>query len=297
MIRTSTIDWIEGTYPDPCDNQQHLQTFAARATNTRAKDWFPMKGFNRYKMGTQHDSGVKVLSGRSDMGTHLIASGSALGAMRDAGITSDDLLALLLDQDCRPTRIDLAIDAVDSRMNFLRLFREIRKGRAVTKAKTPYLIQSGEDGWTLYVGAPQSDKHMRIYNKNAEVKHKAACPPGADDWIRIELVLMRGWARRAARLVGRSSVADAARSQVRSFIDFPTNNAWLAVVQGDIMDVGRSTRKITDTRKWLLDTVASVLARESLASPSLYLDFQARVQAEFQKLIDAPGARAVDDGG
>ena len=112
MLRTSTIDWIEGTYPEPCDNAEHLKTFAARATNTRAKDWYPMKGFNRYKMGTQHDSGMKVLSGRADMGTHLIASGSALTAMREAGIASDALLALLLDQDCKPTRIDLAIDAV-----------------------------------------------------------------------------------------------------------------------------------------------------------------------------------------
>lgn len=282
MIITHAVDWLEGTLMESCDNEQHLKTTAARLTDTSAADWRRDKGFNRYKMGVRHDSGMRALCGREDMGTHLIASGSALAGLRLMGRETADLIEHVLDQNMRPTRIDLAIDAVDSRMNFLRLKREFSHKRAVTKASVWYLVQSADNGWTLYVGAPQSDKHMRIYNKNAEVKHKATCPPGADDWIRIELVLMRQWARRAARVVVQTTVGDTARGAIRAFADIPTDAAWLAVMAGKQSALASSSRKTTDTAAWLTGVVAKVLARECIASPQLYVDFLGAFRREYE---------------
>jgi Replication initiation factor len=289
----TTIDWYEGSLPEACDGPAHLKETAARVTNTRAADWHDDKAFNRYNIGARHDSGARALTGRADMGTHLIVSGSALAALKTVDRSSVDLIALTLDYDMRPTRIDLAIDAIDSGFRFGAAFRELRAGRAETKASTWYLVQSGEDGWTLYIGAPQSDKHMRVYNKEAELAHKATAPPGITDWVRVELVLMRSWARRAARVAVQDGAHTACVSYIRDFISMPTVNAWAEIVAGRVSLVGASTRKITDTKRWLLQVAARTLARETIADPTLYGQFIESVQQHYLDLTN-PQSKTVN---
>lgn len=291
---STTVDWIEGTVSDSCDNALHLKTLAGRLTNTPTASWHDDKAFNRYSIGARHESGMRALTGRADMGTHLIASGSALTALRGADCSEIDLLNMLHDQDWHATRIDLAIDAIDSNLKPLALLRACERGKLESKARTWYLVRSGNNGWTLYIGAPQSEKHMRVYNKYAEIKHRAAAPPGVDNWVRLELVLMHVWARRAARVLCAAATPDLAASLIKAYANIPSSTAWVAVLDRPLSDLGTSTRKVTDTKRWLLEVVSGVLARESLADPKTYMAFVQKVQDQFIELADRSRERTVN---
>lgn len=271
------IDWLEVTSKTSCKNQSELQRRAAEATKTRSDDWHTDQAFNRYKVCVRGPGGALALCGREDMGTHIILGGVALTAFREMGAASHLLLNNFTAWGYRPTRIDLAIDAIDSRIDGLSTWRDFDEKRAETKAATILLVTSGNNGWTLYVGSRSSEKHMRIYNKYAEVDNKAVVPDAVDDWVRFEIVCKAHHSRAAASLIQHEGVSNAARSLIQSYARNPSNEKWNRVMEGPITEVGKSVRKMTNTRRWLMEVAAKTLAREFQADPSVYQEFTEKV--------------------
>ena len=191
----STLDWIEGTQSDVMMTGASLRALAASTTGTPESEWRPDKAFNRYALCMRHGSSMRALSGKPDMGTHFIVSGQAITALGKSGHDQNDIVTRLNAHNVRMSRIDLAVDCFNTGLSLRGLFNDLRHRRADTASRTHYMISSDNGGLTLYIGAPQSDKHLRAYNKAAEVKHKASIPDGTDDWIRVELVAMREQAR------------------------------------------------------------------------------------------------------
>lgn len=284
MRTTPIVDWLEGTSPITAKNIDDLRLNAARLTGLSAGDWRPDSAFNRYAYCIRHKTGVRALCGRADMGTHVIASGQALSNLRRDGIETDALLAWCESQSLHATRIDLALDCVDTRLKIRQLYSEFKRSRADTAVRTAYMVQSQNDGLTLYIGAPQSDKHIRIYNKSAELKAKAVCPPNVDDWVRIELVTMRDQAKAAAYHIDHEGIDTTVRSFLLGFVNFPFNGAWVKVMRGESFELGKSERKTTDTAKWLIDVVAKTLARESIADPEFLMEFLEETQYHYDIL-------------
>ena len=284
MPTTPIVDWLEGTSPVTAKDIRGLGQNAAMLTQTLPCDWRPDSAFNRYSLCLRHKSGLRALCGRADMGTHIIASGQALSNLARAGMAADQLLAYAESQTLHATRIDLALDCVEARIKIRQLYSEFKRKRADTGVKTAYMVQSENDGLTLYLGAPQSDKHVRIYNKTAELKKRAVAPPGVKDWVRIELVTMRDQAKAAAYHINHEGIDVTARSFLLGFVDFPHNGAWVKALRGESFEIGHSEKTTTDTAKWLLEVVAKTLARELIADPSFYMEFLEMVQYQFGEL-------------
>jgi DNA relaxase NicK len=271
------IDWLEVTSKAICKSEADLKRKAGSATKTDPGDWHTDKAFNRYKVCVRGPGGALALCGRDDMGTHIILGGVALTTFRALGAKSHHLLANFTQWGYRATRIDLAIDAIDSRIDGLQTWRDFDEKRAETRAAAPFLVSSGNSGWTLYIGARQSDKHMRIYNKYAEVQNKGVVPEGVDDWVRFEIVLKRHHSRAAAALIQERGVAITARSLINDYARNPADPKWNKVMEGEITEIGKSVRKMTNTRRWLMEVAAKTLAREFQADPSIWQDFNTKV--------------------
>lgn len=262
--------------PEPCDNVDHLKARASRATQTDVIAWKPTKPLHGYTIAVRHESGAKAMTGRSDMGTHLIVSGSALAAFATDGQPGPELVAHMASLNARFTRLDLALDVINSRLNFLQAFRDIDEDRAETQSRAYLLVQSNDKGWTLYVGSRSSDRFFRVYNKYAEVRRKAQVPPDCEDWVRFELSLSRVWARIGASLVERHTVPLVVPSAIKAFIHLPNNRRWAACLSGATIRIGHSTTRGHDTQFWLLESVTKTLAREIVNDPDFAEKFRVR---------------------
>ena len=286
MPAKATLDWIEGSTEDFTEDENILAKLASKLTGLDTGAWHSDKAFNRYKLCVRHQSGVQVLSGTRGNGTHLIASGQAITDLADHGISQMQFIITLEDNGIRPTRYDLALDCTNMGLNPSALHRQFLKGQAETKARTPYLIRSGQDGLTLYVGAQQSDRHLRMYNKAAEVKNKARVPVDVKNWVRIELVMMREFARFAHDSITTVGIDVATRSHIKEFVHWPTDRRYMRAVSGPVSEVGKSTRTITNTQEWLLSVVARTVAKQSIADADFLGRFLGRVKADLDELKD-----------
>jgi len=284
MPTKAVLDWIEGSNDDFTESPEILIKLAASICDLHPDGWRLAKGFNRYKLCVRHISGVQVLSGTKGNGLHVIASGQAISALAEMGTSSMDFIGRFGRYSIQPTRYDLALDCINMGLNPSVLYKEFNAGRAESKARTPYLIRSGQGGLTLYIGAQQSDRHIRMYNKEAEIKRKAKVPEGIKDWIRIEITLMREFARYGHDTITTSGLDVAVRSHIKEYCNFPTDRRFMRAVTGETVAIGTSTRTITDTQAWLLSTVAKTVARESLADDRFYERFLKRIQTEIDIL-------------
>lgn len=85
----------------------------------------------------------------------------------------------LRNEQWRPSRIDVAVDFIDSDQSIETLWTEHIQAQALKRRNKAQLILSG-NGDTINIGSRKSDKYMRIYDKGMEQKTDM-------DWKRIEL--------------------------------------------------------------------------------------------------------------
>ena len=113
------------------------------------------------------------------------ASGSALSALRSAGVFGEYLRLLSSEGPHRVTRLDAALDVVTPTWPILRkLYRKVRQNgiRLSKKACTGRLISGpcvdgGETG-TLYLGKKTAEVHAKVYDKRQERLDKGYSDPG-----------------------------------------------------------------------------------------------------------------------
>lgn len=158
------------------------------------------KGMYGYSFRLSSPDGVMVLysAGRDDI--HVQMSGKAC----DADVHK--LVDLLLPSD-HVTRLDIALDCIGSGItcseiwgwlcqgSFASVSSSIRQIEGLLSRKSSYARSSSElserfektrsnSGHTIYVGAPSSDRMVRIYDKGAESET-------GTDWLRFEIQLRR----------------------------------------------------------------------------------------------------------
>jgi DNA relaxase NicK len=127
--------------------------------------WFNLPGENGDKLG------------------HILVSlsGSVLGRLSVEQIR--ELSRRLLELGFKATRFDVAMDDYDKRVGFSEIVDALRCGN-FARFKTFDIVCNGGkrdfNGWTIYCGSNQSDRRLRIYDKQAESK-------GEIDAIRWEI--------------------------------------------------------------------------------------------------------------
>lgn len=278
------VDWVAATIPNDDKSVPNAVAVAEDVLPVTRGTWTPTKARNGYKYADRTPDGIIAMTGRDDMGTHLILPGSAIAALQTRGISIDALLQPFVEKGANFARVDCAIDTIDAGLDVPALKAALDHNNAVTSARRWSLLTSGESGFCLYVGSRQSERFLRVYNKAAQVASMGE-KPLADDWIRVEIELKATAAHTAAHMLyATSDPARVARSQITLFADFPTVRTWRHVMSGHIMAVGKSHRRLTGTRRWLLGVVASALAAEIHADPGFKFEFERSVRAALENL-------------
>lgn len=144
-------------------------------------------------------------------------TGAELGALRGMDVKSTYLIGHALNHSARVTRIDFAVDIHGRKANVDEVRSIFEAGHAKTQAGSggsyrgialaEAAIRGGE---TLYIGSPQSDRQMRIYDKGAEQGTN-------EDWIRVELVSRKELAHNLALAMLTDGEAAAGRQAIRNF--------------------------------------------------------------------------------
>ncbi|HET7637751.1 MAG TPA: replication initiation factor domain-containing protein, partial [Ktedonobacteraceae bacterium] len=175
MSISATIDWLSATFKISKDTALHLYGITTEFDEIKA-----MHGYNsacRYK-GT---GVMKFWNNTGDrMGVHYQYPGSSLASLGSSGIPPTAILNRVLTLGGKVSRIDLAIDIIDEKIDIASLAKDVSEENYPGRKLLWHEHKSPNGGHTLDIGSPKSDKWIRIYNKAAEV--------GLDMfWTRLEI--------------------------------------------------------------------------------------------------------------
>jgi len=237
--------------------------------------WKPIPPIARFTNGQENAQGIRVYwnEHRPQMGKHCILSGSTLNTLGDVGLK---VLEDVVSQSFKVTRLDLCVDLLHSNLNPRNATYHIIKGQVKTHAqKSPINQDAMVKGYTQYIGTKNSATFVRIYDKTSEM--------GVDfQWVRIEIQYGKRKTKSACEAYLQHKDI---RGMVRNFVDFPRWRKWNALFNRPAIKV-RYENKTTNTRKWLMDSVAKSVAKEMLLEDDqqFYLQFLQRIRDEYKIL-------------
>jgi DNA relaxase NicK len=258
MKTNGHVDWLSATFPLGT-TRDNLVPEPLRAVGWRSDG----PGLHGYARSERNDLGAIILSdGTPEQGIHVILPGEALAECRAEGVTDRALCVRTLMYGGRASRLDLAVDVIESAMTVADLRGAYQDGKCETNARvaTEVSIISAEND-TLYIGSRSSHKFFRAYNKGAQVGSQTA-------WLRLELECKRVYAR---GMLG--ALADAAdqrpviNAALRAYADFPTLPDYLEALADCDANLPQVPRRISNTYRWLLEQVAPCLARYQFIHP------------------------------
>lgn len=269
---TATIDWLAYTHHW---NTAALQSFrngydaAALASiiTGHYTNWIAQKPRNGYSvvLCAADRTGLCVMASEpnSPMGVHISWSGSALREVEPRSVLRSALAAGGIVR-----RIDLAIDVPET-LDERALYADLKRGAAVTSSRKHQLITS-DTGWTIYVGSRTSEKFLRIYDKQAEA--------GLEQPLtRIELECKNDYAEGIAQHVDQEGYYGFP-AIIRGFCDFPDDPMWVKHLTSPTLSAGIPKKeKTSDTKRWLMESVAPALAKVLAQDHDFYVSFLLKV--------------------
>lgn len=206
-----------------------------------------------YTHGLEFGNGAKVFwhHTRMEMGRHIIFGGSCCDII---GENLRECLLYASQRDFHITRIDLAADVRNTNLSIKHGISLVERGEVKTHAqKAPTIRDAMGKGLTLQIGVKGSSQFVRIYDKAAEMGVEGT-------WVRIETSY---GARKAKKATETYLLGTSVREMVRGYVAFPLWRKWNKLM-GDRAISVKYEKTETNTRKWLLGTVAKSIAREML---------------------------------
>lgn len=169
----------------------------------------------------------------------------------------------LVSGEANLTRIDAAIDYHgEAEIGEVVDLFESEPGWTKARTVVPYQeLRRDAEGvsraWSgVYIGSRSSQRFLRVYDKARET--------GIDgQWTRIELVTRDSYAAALGESIVINGLPDATRGMIRQVAD-PPLDWWQEAVSGGAAESPPVGRKVTDTDRWLIETVLPVLERRLL---------------------------------
>lgn len=256
------LDWLAFTL-----NNSYGVDSIEKVLRNWSKSWdtkfIPTQAKNGYKSAWMNKSGVSISSGHERMGIHVVIPGQSL---TDAALPADYLIGQVYELTERITRLDIAIDLLDTSLTVKAVHTAIRREFLKKGRKKVTEIQSENGGHTLYIGSRSSSYMLRIYNKQAEAL--AVRGMETQSWVRFEVELKSEAARFAVQAIVQNGFDNVAVALLQKGLavgneDKLHKDILLAYKAGESVEVQISQRATSNTRKWLLSTAVNALAKES----------------------------------
>lgn len=268
MKTRAFLDWIAATATFPARGEADCASWGYEITHLPEREWTRSSPRHGYKWAMSHALGFEVMASPSLMGTHFICPGHALRGGQFVQSTAQGILHALDTHGAKLTRLDVAVDALQSGLEIDDLAASIELGTHVSTSRTWNYVIAPNGGQTLYIGARSSERFVRIYNKTAELGADANRPDEAD-WKRIELEAKAVAARAYGKmLLAGINVERVANDAITAVIDFPDNAQWRAIFAATSQLVAHSHRKLHNRERWLLGVVAKSLAEQMQLDPT-----------------------------
>lgn len=270
---TKHVDWISVTFPESITPEMVFPSLEFKYVGS---------GIHGYKdRFLDGKTGAQFFSNghSSSMGVHAQLSGAALSQIRkEFNVSDNNLVNHLTGLNGKIGRIDLAINIHGGNVTPKSFFNAVRAEDVKTSSrKTSYVwgIEDGIEGMTTYLGNRHSDRFLRCYDKNAELKIV-----DADAWVRFELELKRVWANGAQKAMTEHSTESVINSHFADFMQWG-NREYNQAISGESAPIDEIGRKDTNTEKWLIKQCIPALARVCYANPG----FLARFMKDYRNAV------------
>jgi len=275
MQFTKHLDWLSVTLP----HDTLLASFWPfdRWVNTG-------KGHHGYRGSAQSDTfGVLAeFDGTAEMGVHVVFTGQTLSDIRNETALDDDRLCRYIGSHRgRASRVDMAVNLHGSKITPRRALSDLKRGRLTVNAKKWSFVQGNTDGIagdTLYCGSRQSERFLRIYDKNAQMGVQST-----DAWLRLELEVKGMVARGVMDTIQKSGTQPTVTGYFDDFLQWDVPE-WREIQSEDAVTPVEIQRKDSKTEQWLLDQCVPALARAIRLHPTFQHRFNDRLVAALRHI-------------
>jgi len=279
------IDWISVTAPhhDMRDNERHCVL-----ADDYKNGFKTVRGTMGYTSARQYQSGAIVQwnDAHVSMGVHVTYSAQALRyASENFNMEQTEILESLTAFG-RLSRIDVCVDIASVPIDISKLYADMKSGTVRTKAKTFDYVESAKAGneqgaKTAYVGSMHKRKKLlRVYDKGMQLN--------LDDYLtRFELEVHGVPAQQAGRELLReySVFADTIRNLIAGYADFSQTHAGQYLTSNMPIKLSHPKYQKSDTAKWLVETVAKTLAKETYKDYNVFEEFTKAFKYHLEQLI------------
>lgn len=260
-----TMHWGQGALTARAKN--YSANRLATTCTIAGETWRDCKARNGYTVAVEsatiENLTVSWNPTRPDMGVSVDMPGSVLQE-----VDAMQALGFALQQNAHISRLDIAID-VPEEWDVADLKRAW-KAREVSCRARKGGVYEGEEGWTFNAGSRTSEKYLRIYDKQAQTG-------GASPWTRIELECKGSFASDIGKAVWNQGYA-IIPAVIREFCDFPTLPHYQrATEMKGVYVAPPKHERHSNTRGWLVETVAPALARYIQKYPEFADDWAQRM--------------------
>lgn len=243
------------------------------------------KGTLNYSESRTYANGISMMKNdhREDMPPHTIFSGSTLSEIeKKYNISGFDLTHWFVTRGFTFSRIDLAIDCFDEKIDVSEFHELFHCGKCNTRSQTCKII-SEKSPETVCIGSLKTRRNLlRIYDKGIEQKLDGF------DWKRFELERRRERATQTAIELRQGGYTyETVSGIIRGHSDFPESEQWERVMTGDRIKTRPIPDKESQTVAWLLNSVAPAMARQMTVDEDILERFLSRVALE-RNSIDKP---------
>lgn len=321
---TLTIDWLAFTLPSGS-----VQDTIEMIQGNWTKSDTGFRGYPDSWMTVGAGRGVGKLgtgASRAPREVHVDLSGGIVGPWPTGKVRT--VLQWILKHDGHLTRLDCALDDRHSCVPLSTIRQAIEVGQCVTRADRSQRISSSSihkgtpSGETIYIGSPQSQTLLRIYDKRLESQAKQR-----ENWqeygVRWELELKKDRAQACGQVLSYLEETDWLEYMVgvlRGYVDFrdtirdeedefryraPLLDWWLQLTEGfkkGRLVVGKEAQTLLKVKRWVRESVAPMLAVICAADPGgrAWLDQQIvagkkRWKAEHWRLVEMSNASGLDN--
>lgn len=245
---TVKMDWLSFTIKLPIDSLEKCDVvlFMKKYFDEFFKQnlFVPLDGTNRFYNRCLHlDFKINIrynhnnLSVSNNMGLNIELTGGGLDYLRENLRQNDiemyfyyKIKEIKEDYEVNITRVDLAYDDFKSQpyLPIAKIEKAIKRGDFVSKSRSSRnleLLRLGEKknkeqlGDTLYIGSNESERRLRLYNKNLEQIHKIGfCDE--KHWLRYEMVFRKKQAEKIFANFKDLKLIDIFFNSIQEFIKF-----------------------------------------------------------------------------
>jgi len=276
------IDWISCTFP-----YEYSSRWKSCVHPADTNHYIESKARNGYQHATTYASGAVVMVNhdRPEMGWHVIYTARAINQLKEiSGVTQKQLLQHL-SSGAKVSRLDIKLDVKDSGLIIEDLYNDAKAGRIETKSRSVGYVESAKTGdeigaATCYVGSMKKRKKLlRVYDKTAQSQ-------GFGDLKRFELELRSRAALapvKRLKSTNEQQWGEIIGGLIKGFCYWPENPAIIEIFNDlTAIKIGVTQEPVGNTKLWLLNVCAPVLAKQSILDSSLFGEFWERVAEEIK---------------